>query len=140
VRHRGRAAVVRGMRECRSIRWLRPPQRSLAFLAFDSRVDAQFVGLRGLPRHVRRLLFQADDVELDLEVTPASDDVSLAGQITAGQDEPNGGVLRLSTANDERTARLSGSGEFRLDNLARGAYRLEIALPGRVVEVPVLPL
>jgi hypothetical protein len=112
----------------------------VAALAFDSQVQAQFAGLRAMPTHIRRLLYQADDVELDLEVTPASGDVCLAGQITAGEAQANGGILRLSRAADRRTARLNGSGEFRLEHLARGAYRLEITLPGRIVEVPVLPL
>jgi hypothetical protein len=40
----------------------------------------------------------------------------------------------------EWAADLDGDGEFWLDNLAPGAYRLEVVLGEQVLEVPRLPI
>jgi hypothetical protein len=130
------------LRQRRSINWPNAARRLVAALAFDSRVQPQFVGLRAVPTHVRRLLFQAEDIEVDLEMSPgsASEQIRLAGQVTAGGADPTGGLLRLSRRSDEWLTQLDESGEFWLDSLEPGAYRLEVALRDRVIEVPVLPI
>jgi hypothetical protein len=53
---------------------------------------------------------------------------------------PAGGFLRLSRASGEWMAKLDESGEFLLDSLSPGAYRLEVVLRDRVIEVPLLPI
>jgi hypothetical protein len=130
------------IRQRRAIEWPDFARRLVAALAFDSRVQPQFVGLRAVPTHVRRLLFQAEDIEVDLEMSPgsASEQIRLAGQVTAGGADPSGGLLRLSRRTDEWLTQLDESGEFWLDSLEPGAYRLEVALRDRVIEVPVLPI
>jgi hypothetical protein len=116
-------------------------RRILAALAFDSSVQPQFAGLRASNTHVRRLLFQAESVEVDLEMTPLSaQQVRLAGQVTAGGADPSGGYLRLSAKGGEWRAPLDAAGEFLVESLAPGSYRLEVILGDRVVEVPVLPI
>ncbi len=117
-------------------------RRLVAALAFDSQVQPQFVGLRAVQTRVRRLLFQAENIEVDLEMspTPSNEQVRLAGQVTAGGMNPSGGFLRLSTASGQWMTTLDEAGEFWLDSLKPGAYRLEIVLQDRIIEVPVLPL
>jgi hypothetical protein len=117
-------------------------RRLIGRLVFDSQCQPQFVGLRAARAQVRRLLFQADNLEIDLEMSPraADDGFRLAGQVTAGGNEPGSGFVRLSTEAGEWAADLDVDGEFWLDNLAPGAYRLEVVLGGRVLEVPVLPI
>jgi hypothetical protein len=115
--------------------------RSTAELVFDSRIHPQFVGLRAVGRPIRRALFQIDGYQIDFEVTvnPSSGRAQLAGQITGARDGADG-WLRLSRGSDQWSVRIDESGEFRLDDLVPGAYRLEFALKDRMIEVPVLPL
>lgn len=126
------------------LRWPDAARRCVATLAFDSQAQPQFVGLRAVKTHVRRLLFQAENIEVDLEMAPdpapASEHVRLAGQVTALGANPSGGFLRLSRETGEWMAKLDESGEFWLDSLAPGAYRLEVVLRDRVIEVPILPI
>ena len=117
-------------------------RRIVARLVFDSQCQPQFVGLRAARTQVRRLLYQADNIEVDLEMSPQelSEGVRLAGQVVADLTGPSCGFVRLSTGAGEWLANLDGDGEFWLDNLAPGAYRLEVVLGERVLEVPVLPI
>jgi hypothetical protein len=115
-------------------------RRLIATLVFDSATQPNYVGLRATTMANRRLLFQAENIELDLEVAPMAGDVSLAGQVTAVGPDLGSGTLRLTRALDERVASLDQSGWFKLDNLTRGVYRLEVALNQRLIQVPVLPL
>ena len=122
--------------------WTTSARRFVAALMFDSQVNPQFAGLRATRTQVRRLLFQAENIEVDLEMSPSliSEQVRLAGQITAGGTDPSGGFLRLTTDTGEWRAQLDDSGEFWIDSLTPGAYRLEVVLADQIIEVPVLPL
>ena len=122
--------------------WATNARRFVAALTFDSQAQPRFVGLRATRTHVRRLLFQAENIEVDLEMSPSpsAEQVRLAGQITAGGTDPSGGFLRLTTDTGEWRAQLDDSGEFWIDSLVPGAYRLEVVLSDQVIEVPVLPL
>src|SRR6266516_16064 len=123
-------------RQRQPIRWPSGARRLVAALAFDSRVQPQFAGLRAIPTHVRRLLFQAENIEVDLEMaqSPVSAEVRLAGQVTAGGADPSGGLLRLSSAHAEWVTRLDESGEFWVDGLTPGAYHLEVVVEDRLIE------
>ena len=137
-----RRRAERIARQHQPIRWPSTARRLVAALAFDSRVQPQFAGLRAIPTHVRRLLFQAENIEVDLEMaqSPVSAQVRLAGQVTAGGADPSGGLLRLSSGGEEWLTRLDESGEFWLDGLTPGAYHLEVVVEDRLIEVPVLPI
>lgn len=115
-------------------------RRLVATLIFDTRAQPRPLGVRAVENRVRRLLFQAEGVELDLEVLPSVDGLRLAGQVTVGGFEPSRGWLRLTGASSERKAALDEAGEFRMDTLLPGSYRLEVQLPDRVVEIPTLPV
>src|SRR5687767_14927284 len=102
--------------------WTTSARRFIAALTFDSQAQPQFVGLRATRTHVRRLLFQAENIEVDLEMSPSlvAEQVRLAGQITAGGTDPSGGFLRLTTDTGEWRAHLDDSGEFWIDSLVPG--------------------
>ena len=91
---------------------------------------------------VRRLLLQASDLEIDLEITldGARDEAQLAGRVAADRAEVDGGIVRLSTGTVQRTARLSVSGDFQLNEVQRGSHRLEIEFDDRRFEIPILPI
>jgi hypothetical protein len=112
----------------------------VATLTFDSRVQDQFVGLRAARSHVRRMLYQVHDYEVDLEITPQADagKVRLAGQATMGGLDPGDGFVRLSKSDIESMVPLEESGEFWLDAVPSGAYRLEVVLSNHVIELPFL--
>jgi hypothetical protein len=137
----GELGAGRDERHGRVLRW--PGRRRvLATTAFDSRVQPRFVGLRGVGTPARRAMFQAQDVEIDLEITPSpkTGRVRLAGELILRGPDHGRTVLRLSGALGERLERLDDAGEFWLDELEPGLYSLEIELEDRVVEVPVLEI
>ena len=51
--------------------WTTSARRFVAALTFDSQVHPQFAGLRATRTQVRRLLFQAENIEVDLEMSPS---------------------------------------------------------------------
>ena len=71
---------------------------------------------------------------------PAMQSWGLAGQITLSAVHAGGGWLRLLKGRDQWLVRLDESGEFRLDELPPGAYRLEFVFKNRTIELPVLSL
>jgi hypothetical protein len=116
---------------------------AVARLAFDSEVDPGYVGCRAAQTNPkRRLRFETEDTEIDLEMGPQPDvqSLRLAGQIILGLDDARDGWLRLLKGRDQWLVRLDESGEFRLDGLPPGAYRLEFVFKNRTIELPVLSL
>lgn len=110
--------------------------------AFDSRAQPGFVGLRAATTAVDRRLFRIEGCEIDLELTRAAAPagVRVVGQVTLDDGDPGGGWLRLARAYDQQLTLLDESGEFRLDDLVPGNYRLEVVLKDRLIEVPELAL
>lgn len=115
--------------------------RMAAVLSFDSwATPALAGGMRAVPSDTRHLLFSSQGRDIDLRITPVLEGYAVAGQVL-GPDEA--GVVELSpdTAQDDATAGvhrvpLDELGEFRLEGVNRGTYRLtlrvgrdEIALP-----------
>lgn len=115
--------------------------RLAAVLSFDSwATPGLALGMRAVPSDTRHLLFSSQGRDIDLRITPVLEGYAVAGQIL-GPDEA--GVVELSPEADEtdtaagvRRAPLDELGEFRLEGVNRGTYRLtlrvgrdEIALP-----------
>ena len=120
-----------------------------AVLSFDSWARPPVaLGLRAVASDTRHLLFSAMGRDIDLRISPAAGHFALTGQIL-GPDTT--GVVELVTQSGDRggasTARiapLDDLGEFRLDGVHGGTYRLflrmgcdEIALPP--IEVGLRP-
>jgi hypothetical protein len=94
----------------------------IAELLFDSGLTPDLAGLRGTTSHTRQMAFVSDLADLDLELSPISNDWSVTGQL--GMDVvPAGLVIRFVPASaaflDEEhdgiiTANISADGYFDL--------------------------
>jgi hypothetical protein len=115
-------------------------QRLVATLAFDTRQQPRPVGVRSLDAPPRRLLFRADGIDVDIEVLPSMQGLRVLGQVTVEEGEPLPGTLRLTSELTIHDAMLDESGEFIIDPVLPGSYRLELHVQGRVVEIPNLPI
>lgn len=115
-----------------------------AVLRFDSWAAVpQPAPVRGLPGSVRHLLFSADGRDIDLRISPAADHYALMGQVL-GPDEA--GVVELSgpaglaepelAAGPLHTAALDDLGEFRIDGIANGTYRLTLRVGRDAIALP----
>jgi hypothetical protein len=123
--------------------WPDRSSHSVGRLVFDSEVDPVFVGLRAAGRAAtRRLRYEAEGSEIDFELAADPDNgrLRLVGQITPSAADDSGGWLRLLRGSNQWLVRLDERGEFRLDSLESGVYRLEFAFKDRVIELPVLPV
>jgi hypothetical protein len=113
-------------------------RRVAAVLRFDSwALPPQAVGMRGVVDDSRHLLFSAEGRDVDLRITRHPDGGwSLAGQVL-GPDET--GQILLQPAGGQsgnRRASLDGLGEFHLDAVDAGPWRLSLETADAVVVLP----
>jgi hypothetical protein len=112
-----------------------------AVLSFDSWARPPVaLGMRGAAADTRHLLFSAKGRDVDLRISRAADLFALTGQIL-GPDEA--GLVELSAPAgsapgtfDARTAPLDAMGEFRLEGLHGGTYRLTLRMGGDEIVLP----
>ena len=112
-----------------------------AVLSFDSWAQpAPALGMRAGASDTRHLLFSAQGRDIDLRIVPVAEHFALSGQVLG----PDGsGMIELATQREDlaatdgpHVAALDELGEFRIDGVHGGTYRLtlrvgsdEIALP-----------
>jgi hypothetical protein len=116
-------------------------QRIAAVLSFDSWAQpALAAGMRAAPSDTRHLLFSSQGRDIDLRITASASEFALTGQIL-GPDES--GVVELSPETDGdapmprvRSTALDALGEFRLDGVQRGTYRLTLRVGGDLIALP----
>jgi hypothetical protein len=115
----------------------------VAALTFDSwAAPAVAQGMRSLRSPTRHLLFNAQGRDIDLRISPAEQAFALVGQVL-GPDDAGSVMLEklgLAVAGNPvlpaagtatagiRTAPLDSLGEFRLDGLEGGLYRMTLLL------------
>ena len=112
-----------------------------AVLSFDSWArPATALGMRAVASDTRHLLFSAQGRDIDLRISPAAGHYALTGQIL-GPDEA--GVVELAPQPgaaveraDAHVAALDSMGEFRLDGVRVGTYRLTLRLGGDEIVLP----
>ena len=112
-----------------------------AVLSFDSWAQPPVaLGMRSGPSDTRHLLFSAQGRDIDLRISPHDDHFALAGQIL-GPDEV--GVIELATpfARDAategaRVTSLDALGEFRLEGVRGGTYRMTLRMGGDEIVLP----
>jgi hypothetical protein len=118
---------------------LRAATRLLAAsLRFDSWAGAPLAfGMRALLSDTRHLLFSAMGRDIDLRITPAEAHFALAGQIL-GPDESGRVELTPQAGQGEgrRTAAIDELGEFRLDDVHSGTYRLTLRMGSDEIVLP----
>ncbi len=99
-----------------------------AVLSFDSwAVPATAAGMRSLRSPTRHLLYSAEGRDIDLRISAQAEHFSLSGQIL-GPDET--GHIELSALDEGGGALHQGAldalGEFRIDSVPPGLYRLTL--------------
>lgn len=109
-----------------------------AVLSFDSwAAPALAPGMRSLRSTTRHLLFSSLGRDIDLRIAPAAGAFTLTGQIL-GPDEA--GQIELAPLPDAAPAQhvsaLDALGEFRIDGVARGHYRLSLRLGNDLITLP----
>ena len=112
-----------------------------AVLSFDSWARPPVaLGMRAAASDIRHLLFSAMGRDIDLRISPAADHFALTGQIL-GPDES--GVVELATQSgegielpDARVASLGALGDFHLDGVRGGTYRLTLRMGSDEIVLP----
>lgn len=111
-----------------------------AVLRFDSWAQRPAaLGLRSAASPTRHLLFSAMGRDIDLRISTAADGFALAGQIL-GPDEA--GTVELDVSSDgadqrsAQAATLDALGEFRLEGVRRGTYRMTLRVGGDEIVLP----
>ena len=143
------AGVVRGDRaddigEAEGGRRARPTlwRRMAAALVFDSRLQVRPSGARAVGLDQLRLMYQAGAIEIDLEVTDGSTEGRrrMLGQITDGGTDLAGAWVVAEGPAGRTEADVDELGHFVLDGLVAGVHRMEIGLPGELIEIPELQI
>lgn len=107
-------------------------RRLIAALRFDSAQQSLVAGVRGLQAPARQLLYSAEDLDLDVRLTPAGNLWIVSGQIlgpgAGGQVELDGTTQALQTS-------LNELGEFVLPPVPADSYMLLLRVGEVEVEV-----
>jgi len=114
-------------------------ERLEAVLSFDSwATPALASGMRSASASTRFMLFSVQGRDIDLRIAPEAGGFSLAGQIL-GPDEA--GRIELSSMHEgalTQVAALDEMGEFRIDGVARGSYRVTVHVGADQIVLPQL--
>lgn len=127
----------------RAVRLMRPAQpqpsllrRVVAALTFDSMQTQPAFGLRSGAPMARQMLFNAERHDLDVRITPTSNQWAITGQVlgpgAGGNVELRGSTMVQSNLND-----LS---EFALPPVPGGRYTLSVSIGDVAIEIPDLEL
>ncbi len=115
----------------------------MAVLSFDSTAQpAVALGMRSVGEGPRHLLFSAEGRDIDLRVHAGDGRFALSGQVLGPDEE---GIVELSCADDAAatpcnglTTTLDAMGEFRLDDIPAGTWRVALCLGSdRIVLPPI---
>jgi hypothetical protein len=109
---------------------------------FDSRVHGAFQGLRASTPSARRMLFQADGYELDLEINlaPETQETLVTGQLVATKGGSIPSHVRLRLPGFERQVPVDEDGSFRTEALEPGLYRIEVQVQSHLLQLRRLVL
>lgn len=118
-----------------------PLRRMLAVLQFDSwALQPAMAGLRALPSEVQQLMFNAQDVDVDLRIAPQGEGYEIMGQLFGPVEK-----ARIEWQQDAGTVRegsteLAAAKEFRISGLLHGPCRLRIRWADGDVALPPVHL
>ena len=123
----------------------RTPMRWLqAALVFDSRRSPRLAGARAAAAGLEapRLRYEAGGAEIDLELgeAGAGGRTRVLGQVTAGEPDLAGARVIAEGRGGRAEAEVDDLGQFVLDGLGEGAYRLTVGLRYDLIEIPTLEL
>ena len=122
----------------------------VAVLQFDSwAAPAVAPGMRSLRSPTRHLLFSSVGRDIDLRIVPASQGYALSGQVL-GPDEAGSVELIADLADPDladpgdaaaqHAGELDALGEFRIDGVAAGAWRLRLRIGSDLIALPTIEI
>ena len=119
-----------------------PWRRTIAALVYDSQRQRPVAGARAVVTTERRLLFETDDLAIDLEVDRdrTTRRLRLLGQIMADQPHRVPAWVIATGASGYLETETDDLGQFALEGLVAGTHRLVIGLTHDVIELPMLQL
>jgi hypothetical protein len=140
--HVNRAARIAGRGRAgqtpRPARW----RRLVAVPVADTRLRPRLAGARSVDLDHSRLLYEADLVEIDLEVgeSALAGRVNLLGQVTAAELDLAHAWVTIDGPSGHREAAVDELGQFSLEGLVPGVHRMEISLATELIEISELRL
>jgi hypothetical protein len=112
-------------------------RRILATLKFDSSGLSPAFGVRSESSGERQLLFEAGEMRLHLQVSPAGEQWVITGQVLG---PPASGEVELKSESGSTQAVLDDQREFVIPGVARGSYSMVLRLSDLELEVPEFKL
>lgn len=113
-------------------------KRFVAALSFDSLSAEPAFGLRSGQTGSRQLIFNAEDIDIDLRISPLGDRWNVSGQVLGS--ECAGGEVQLQSGTEDESAQLNELCEFSLRPVTSGLYRMRLRLKDVEVEFPEIEL
>ena len=121
--------------------WLLAQARQVlhALLSFDSWAPGTgAMAVRSLPGPTRHLVFSTQGRDVDLRISPEAEAFSLSGQILGPDETGQIELTGLAAQAQGFQGALNELGEFRLQGVPAGSYRLTLRLAGDDVIVEPL--
>jgi hypothetical protein len=121
----------------------RPRLRVLAKLLFDNHIQMPQLAMRGAdPLLTHQLLFSAQQVDIDLQITPEHGDHNLVGQILGSEQtsEPSIAFVYLKSETGEmlKGTETDSLGQFSFRQIPSGVYDLVFDLENQEVAITSL--
>jgi hypothetical protein len=109
-----------------------------AVLSFDSwALSPQAAGMRGMTGDSRHLLFSAEGRDVDLRIARSDGGRwQVAGQVLGPDDSGHISLTPTDGGAVHHSAVLDALGEFHLDGIGAGTWRLMLDLPDQRLELP----
>ncbi len=114
-------------------------RRIAAVLSFDSwAAGGPALAMRSAESASRHLVYTAEGCDLDLRIAPGRGGFTLSGQVLGADAAGAVELADAATAAPAVRSALDELGEFRLDGIGRGVYRLTLHVGDDQIELPPL--
>ncbi len=119
-----------------------PLRRLVARLIFDTRAQPLPAGVRTSAPRARRMLFTTDGYDVVVQIVPEKSPthVKIFGQILAGGTPVSGAAVRVGRVDNVLELVTDPDGEFRLAELPKGLYWMEVTAADELIELSTLGL
>lgn len=117
-------------------------QRVTPQLVYDTRDRPLAAGVRSVGGPARRLLFAFDDTELVIQMTPerSPERIRLMGQVLDNGMPIGGASVQLNGPAGPRLKTTDEEGQFRVADVQKGSYQLEIGTVAQLLAVDHLAI
>ena len=117
-------------------------QRVTPSLIYDTHDRPLAAGIRSVAWRARRLLLTADETEIVLQTTPdrSPEHVRLIGQVLDEGLPIGGASVQLEGPGGRCVKATDAEGQFRVTDLPKGTYHLEVGTPMIILNVSPLAI